>query len=198
MIVTVEDLKIKYVNYTDINGKIKREIDKGGIIPLVRGLYETEKNVSRLYLPSYIYGPSYISFDTALSYYGMIPEAVYIYTSATFNKRKTKRYTNFFGTFQYRDIPKGAFPFGINTKEENGYVYYIGTREKALCDKLYIMPPVDNIRELKEMLFEDLRIEPQTISELNGEDIIFFSEKYHSKNLDLLAKFIRRWHATNN
>ena len=198
MIVTVEDLKIKYAKYTDINGKIKREIDKGRIIPLVRGLYETDKNVSRLYLSSYIYGPSYISFDTALSYYGMIPEAVYIYTSATFNKRKTKRYTNFFGTFQYRDIPKKAYSFGINTKEENGYVYYIGTREKALCDKLYIMPPVDNIRELKEMLFEDLRIEPQTISELNGEDIIFFSEKYHSKNLDLLAKFIRRWHATNN
>ena len=198
MIVTVEDLKIKYANYTDINGKIKREIDKGGIIPLVRGLYETEKNVSRLYLPSYIYGPSYISFDTALSYYGMIPEAVYIYTSATFNKRKTKRYINFFGTFQYRDIPKEAYSFGIKTKEENGYVYYIGTKEKALCDKLYIMPPVDNIRELKEMLFEDLRIEPQTISELNGEDIILFSEKYHSKNLDLLAKFIRRWHATNN
>lgn len=161
-------------------------------------MYETEKNVSRLYLPSYIYGPSYISFDTALSYYGMIPEAVYIYTSATFNKRKTKRYINFFGTFQYRDIPKEAYSFGIKTKEENGYVYYIGTKEKALCDKLYIMPPVDNIRELKEMLFEDLRIEPQTISELNGEDIILFSEKYHSKNLDLLAKFIRRWHATNN
>lgn len=198
MIVTVEDLKIKYANYTDINGKIKRKIDKGEIIPLVRGLYETDKNVSRLYLSSYIYGPSYISFDTALSYYGMIPEAVYIYTSATFNKRKTKRYTNFFGTFQYRDIPKEVYPFGIKTKEENGYVYYIATSEKALCDKLYIMPPVDNIRELKEMLFEDLRIEPQTISELNGEDIIFFSEKYHSKNLDLLAKFIRRWHATNN
>ena len=198
MIATVEDLKIKYANYTDINGKIKREIDKGEIIPLVRGLYETDKNVSRLYLSSYIYGPSYISFDTALSYYGMIPEAVYIYTSATFNKRKTKRYTNFFGTFQYRDIPKEVYPFGIKTKEENGYVYYIGTREKALCDKLYIMPPIDNLKELKEMLFEDLRIEPQTIDELNSEDIFFFSERYHSKNLDLLAKFIRRWHATNN
>ena len=198
MIVTVEDLKIKYANYMDINGKIKRDISKGEIFSLVRGLYETDKNVSRLYLPSYIYGPSYISFDTALSYYGIIPEAVYIYTSATFNKRKTKRYTNFFGTFQYRDIPKEAFAFGINTKEENGYVYYMATKEKALCDKLYIMPPIDNLKELKEMLFEDLRIESQTIDELNSEDIILFSEKYHSKNLDLFAKLIRRRHATNN
>ena len=67
MIITVEDLKIKYSDYTDINGKIKRDIDNGIIIPLVRGLYETNKDVPKIYLSSYIYGPSYISFDTSIS-----------------------------------------------------------------------------------------------------------------------------------
>ena len=74
-------------------------------------------------------------------------------------KRKKKIYETEFGTFTYCDIPSAAFPFGINLIKEGDYFYRIAEPEKALCDKLYSMHPVPNIRELEILLTDDLRID---------------------------------------
>lgn len=90
MIITIEQLKEKYRNYGDCYGKVSREVKSGTLFPLTKGLYETNRKTSGKYLSSYIYGPSYLSFEYALSYYGLIPEAVYTYTSASFNKKRER------------------------------------------------------------------------------------------------------------
>lgn len=190
MIVTTLDLKEKYKNYTDVNGKTKRDIDKGILFPLVRGIYETNSNTDGFLLASYIYGPSYLSFEYALSFHNIIPERVVVYTNATFNKRKSKSYQNHFGLFTYRDIPKDAFPFLVKVYEEDSYAYFIASPEKALCDLLYIKKPVLSIRELKMLLFEDLRISKDMFDQLNFEDILFLSSKYMSNNIKYLKKYI--------
>ena len=77
MVLTVDDLALKYSDYTDIIGKIRREVQAGNLIQVSRGLYETDKNADGKYLAGYIYGPSYLSFDYALAVYSLIPEAVY-------------------------------------------------------------------------------------------------------------------------
>lgn len=66
MVVTVLDLREKYKYYTDINGKIKRDVDNKVLFPLVRGIYETSIHTSGYLLSSFIYGPSYLSFEYAL------------------------------------------------------------------------------------------------------------------------------------
>lgn len=71
------------------------------------------------------------------------------YTSATFNKRKTKRYKNKFGLFLCRDIPKETFPYFVKVYEYETYSYFIASPEKALCDMLYILPPAKSLRDLK-------------------------------------------------
>jgi len=190
VIVTTLDLKEKYKNYTDVNGKTKRDIDKGILFPLVRGIYETNSNTDGFLLASYIYGPSYLSFEYALSFHSIIPERVVVYTNATFNKRKSKSYQNHFGLFTYRDIPKDAFPFLVKVYEEDSYAYFIASPEKALCDLLYIKKPVLSIRELKMLLFEDLRISKNMFDQLNFEDILFLSSKYMSNNIKYLKKYI--------
>jgi len=190
VIVTTLDLKEKYKNYTDVNGKTKRDIDKGILFPLVRGIYETNSNTDGFLLASYIYGPSYLSFEYALSFHSIIPERVVVYTNATFNKRKSKSYQNHFGLFTYRDIPKDAFPFMVKVYEEDSYAYFIASPEKALCDLLYIKKPVLSIRELKMLLFEDLRISKDMFDQLNFEDILFLSSKYMSNNIKYLKKYI--------
>jgi len=190
VIVTTLDLKEKYKNYTDVNGKTKRDIDKGILFPLVRGIYETNSNTDGFLLASYIYGPSYLSFEYALSFHSIIPERVVVYTNATFNKRKSKSYQNHFGLFTYRDIPKDAFPFMVKVYEEDSYAYFIASPEKALCDLLYIKKPVLSIRELKMLLFEDLRISKDMFDQLNFEDILFLSSKYMSNNIKSLKKYI--------
>ena len=190
MIVTTLYLKEKYKDYTDVNGKIKRDIDKGILFPLVRGIYETNSFADGFLLASYIYGPSYLSFEYALSFHNIIPERVVVYTNATFNKRKSKFYQNHFGLFTYRDVPNTAFPFSVKAYEENGYAYFIASPEKALCDLLYIKEPVGSIKELKMVLFDDLRINKDAFGQLNFGDILFLSYKYISNNMKYLRKYI--------
>lgn len=93
MIVTYEGLKDSLTNYLAPDIKIKRMSDSGEIIKLTKNLYETNKSILGYMVANAIYGPSYLSFDYALAYHGLIPEAVYVYTSATYNKKKKKNIT---------------------------------------------------------------------------------------------------------
>ncbi len=191
MIITVQQLKEKYNNYSNPITKVGRDVKQGKLFPLVKGVYETNPDTDGSRLAQIIYGPSYLSFDYALAEYGLIPEAVYTFTCATFNKRKIKTYENKFGTFVYRDVPSDVFSYGVIAKVDGDYVYQIATPEKALCDKLYTISPVKSIRELKALLFEDLRIDEYEFSKLNKNDILEIAPLYHSTNLNFLAKMIK-------
>lgn len=192
MIITAQQLKEKYAYLSDPMGKISRDIKSGKIFPLVKGVYETDANVHGSRLAQFIYGPSYLSFDYVLHVQGLIPEAVYnTYTCATFNKRKTKTYTNHFGTFIYRDVPKDVFNLGVLVFIDGLYSYQVASAEKALCDKLYTLSPVKSVIELKEMLFSDLRIDEDVYCKLDKEDILKIAPLYRSKNLNLLVKLIK-------
>lgn len=192
MILTSLMLTDQLNKYSDPAGKIMRMKKNGELIQLTKGIYETDKNTPGYCLASVIYGPSYLSFDYALSVYGLIPEAVYTFTSATFSKKKAKEYENHFGHFTYRDVPSEVYPYGVVMKEENGYVYKIASPEKALCDKLYTMPPVTSQRDIEKMLFDDLRIDKIEFERLNYDDIYQLGELYHCNNLKYLIKYLRR------
>ena len=192
MILTTQQLKEKYAYLSDPVGKISRDIKNKKIFPLVKGVYETDANVHGSKLAQFIYGPSYLSFDYVLHIQGLIPEMVYnTFTCATYNKRKVKTYTNYFGTFIYRDVPKEVFNLGINVLIDGQYSYQVATPEKAICDKLYILTPVKDVSDLKKMLFDDLRIDEEVFYNLNKEDILKIAPLYYSKNLNLLVKFIK-------
>lgn len=188
-----KDLVIKnYNDYSNKNTKLLRDIKDKKLFKIVNGLYETDSNTPGYLLASSIYGPSYISFEYALSYYGLIPERVTTITCATFEKKKKKEYITDFGTFTYRDIPSSAYPEEIILKEENNYSYQIATPEKALCDKLYSLSPLFNYTNLENMLFNDLRIDEEAFNKLDILKINKLSKLYHSTNVELLAKFMRR------
>jgi len=180
----------EYSNYAIPDNKISRMVKKQVYTKIVKGLYETNKNAPGYLLTNAIYGPSYLSFDFALSYYGMIPETVYILTSACFEKKKKKEYQNEFGTFTYRDVPSEAYPLGIQIIKENDYTYCIATAEKAICDKLYTLSPVHNKKELKELLFEDLRIDEDEFKKLDKESLQQLCDLYHCTNLKILKTLI--------
>ena len=192
MIFTTQMLVEHYRHYANPKAKIGRLVHEEKLYPLTRGLYETDPTAPGYCLAGAIYGPSYLSFDYALSVYGLIPEAVYAFTSATFDKKKVREQENRFGRFTYRDVPSGVYPFGIVIREENGYVYQMATPEKALCDKLYTMPPVTSQKEIERMLFEDLRIDRTEFDKLDVREILQIGERYHSNNLKYLMKYLRR------
>lgn len=192
MIITSEMLVEKFNMYADPYGKIRRMCGAGKLFPLTKGLYETEKNISGYLLASALYGPSYLSFQYALARYGFIPEAVKEYTSATCLKGKKKYFDNAFGSYSYRDVPVDVFAFEIKLIEEDGYAYFIATPEKALCDLLYSLPVIKNQKELKQLLFDNLRIDEDLFSTLNNAIVFDLNDMYHSRNVSLLTKFLKR------
>jgi len=192
MIITNEIAKNNLIEYSNKNNKISRDIRDGKLFKIINGLYETNPNTPGYLLAGSIFGPSYISFEYALSFYELIPERVTTITCATFNKKKKKQYKTNFGTFTYRDIPLLAYPEEILLKEETNYSYQIATPEKALCDKLYTLTPLNNYSNLENILFNDLRIDEEEFNKLNVDKINKLSNLYHSTNVNLLAKYIRR------
>lgn len=192
MIITTDIVKARLSDYANKNNKISRDIRDGKLHKIVNGLYETDINTPGYLLAGSIYGPSYISFEYALSYYGLIPERVHVITCATYGKKKKKKFNTSFGIFTYRDVPVLAYPEEIILKEENGYMYQIASKEKALCDKLYTLKPLKNYKNLEDMLFIDLRIDRDEFDALDIEKIEHLSILYHSTNIQLLAKYMRR------
>lgn len=192
MIITSEVFKNNLNNYLNKDTKLSRDVKNGKLYKIINGLYETNINTPGYLLAGSIYGPSYISFDYALSYYGLIPEGVNVVTCATFDKKKKKQFNTQFGIFIYRDVPVLAYPEEIILKEEDNYSYQIATPEKALCDKLYTLKTIKNYNELEKMLFDDLRIDIDIFKELDVYKIEKLSNLYHSINVKLLTKYMMR------
>ena len=191
MILTFDSLALQFKDYTDVKGKIRREVQSGRLTQIARGLYETDARTDGKYLAGAIYGPSYLSFDYVLSMCSLIPEAVFrTYTSATFSKGKVKQYDNAFGVFTYRDVPAAVYNLGVEIREKNGYSYQIATPEKALCDKLYTISPVGSVKAMRALLFDDLRVDESDFWQLNLDNIKQLAPLYKSTNHKYLAKLI--------
>ena len=190
MIMTSEQLLYENRLYRDPHHKIQSLVKKGNLIPLKRGLYETEARLPGYVLACEIMGPSYLSFEYALSYYGMIPERVRTYTSATFDRKKRIEFKNQFGIYSYRDIPNKVFPFFYTREMSAGRPYLIATREKALCDQLSIEPPIRGLKDFEEYLFDGMRLDEDIFEELDFERIRRIAPLYHRTNLEQLVKLL--------
>ena len=192
MIVTASMLKQQYADYSNPLDKIRRDAEKGIIFRLNRGLYETDRNVNPYLLAAPILSPSYLSFDFALSYYGLIPERVAAITSASLGLRKNRTITNVFGRYEYSDIPVSAFSEGLCYLEEGEYIVKIASKEKAICDSLYKWRVVHSVKALKELLFIDKRIDEEEFASCDFILMDRLAALYHRTNLELLMKLIRK------
>lgn len=192
MIVTTNMLKKKYQNYANPLDKIKRDAHENKIYRITRGIYETDRHVTPHFLAATILSPSYLSFEYALSFYGLIPERVYAITSASLNVRKNKTFENIFGRFEFSDIPSNAFSQGLTIIKEGEYVAKIASKEKAICDCLCKWRVVNNINDLKELLFEDKRIDEDEFSNCDMELMKRLASLYNKTNLKVLIKLIEK------
>lgn len=128
--------------------------DKGYIKKLRSGYYMfagVKLNEEALFLvANRLYSPSYISFEMAFSYYGLIPESVYGITSAT--TRKTSSFKTPLGEFSYRRI-KPSLMFGYRLVDYQGQNFKIAEIEKALLDYFYLNPHFEKEADFYELRF---------------------------------------------
>ena len=191
MIKTTTMLTEELRQYANPAAKIRRMAEAGELTPIIKGLYETNAFTPGHYLAGAIYGPSYLSYEYALAQHGLIPEAVYSFTSATCGKGRKKRYDTAFGTYLYRDVPAAAFPYGTALHVENGYSFVMASPEKAICDMLYALSPCANRTELKRLLFDDLRIDTRAFDNMNSAEMLELAALYNTRNHKLLASLIK-------
>lgn len=189
MIYTTETLREALSEFKNPNDKIHRMIKEKKLFPITRGLYITDLDISGKCLSCLIYGPSYFSFDYALAQYRLIDKIPRGYQSATYGKQRTKSYHTPFGTFTYRDIPADAYPLPVREKMVGNNLCRIASPEKALCDKLYTLPPAKNEAELEAWVFEIIGIDRRRFCSLLLDEILDIGDKYHSKNINLLMEY---------
>ena len=175
--------------------QITKLIKNNYILPIKKGLYIFgPKAYGKIYsleiLANQIYGPSYISKEYALSYYGMIPEKVIMITSIT-NKRN-KYFSTPIGNFSYQYLATEKYQVAITQAQINKTTnFLIATKEKALIDKIWKIKNIKSSTDLYNLLVKDLRIEEEELVKLNIKKIQTI-QKYFQKNIiHLLIKLIQ-------
>lgn len=142
---------------------IKRALKDGVLIRLRRGLYLIAakiagKPVNELALSLYLYEPSFVSLETALSFYGWIPEAVYTTTSVS--PRRAQEFNTSLGIFSYKRVPEKVFYCGVERIESSTGTSLIALPWRALADYVYVYAKTwENLAALED----DLRIDRSNI-----------------------------------
>lgn len=117
-------------------------------------------DVSRELIANHLYGPSYVSLESALSYHGLIPERVFRIRSVT--TKRSKQYNTPIGVFDYRSVAPSYFSVGIQQKvTQNNITFLIASPEKALCDMILSTSGLrlQSVKAVKTYLEDDLRID---------------------------------------
>lgn len=196
----VDYLFMKYAlqSYANPRAKITALLRSKELIRVKKGLYILNgKNPRKPYvketLANLIYGPSYISLEYALAFYGFIPERVEMLTSVT--SRKDKLFKTPVGLFSYRYFNPAKYSVGITQiMYDSTHPILIATPEKALANKILLASPnlqLKNVSDLEDFLFADLRIPHEKIISLNTELFNKISAVLKNKNVELLNKYLQ-------
>ncbi|MBE0680084.1 MAG: hypothetical protein IH592_15090 [Bacteroidales bacterium] len=182
-----------YASYPEFNrNNLGHWVRQGYLIRLRQGYYAfpeyKESTDFTLYFANAIYKPSYISLQTALSFYGIIPESVPEITSVT--TLKTITFSNDFGEYSYKNI-RPELMFGYDLRDmEGGRRIMFATPEKAIIDLLYLYPFYNTERDL-----EDLRLDESYMEDdFNAKRLTEFSDRIGSKALSKRIDMLRKVH----
>lgn len=196
--VTTSIIESLYPELKSAEKKVTWLEKQGYIIRLKRGLYVVNPEHSRKALSSelianHLYSPSYVSMSTALRYYGLIPEAVYVHQSMTV--KHSRSFQTPIGYYDYKYMSREAFSVGVRSVHKGDYAFLIASPEKALCDLIANSSKV-NLRYLKDVevyLEQDIRMDMDEFYKFDItilEDYINVGKKADS--IATLLKFLRR------
>ena len=183
-------------DYSKPRDKISRYLKNQDIIRVKKGLYvfgeEYRKGfVSLEVLANLIYGPSYISLEYALGYYGLILERVEQVTSMT--TQKTKAFDTPLGGFAYYHLPDLIYEVGIIQQPIDEFRHcLIASPEKALADLLARQKKIKSLQDLETFLWEDIRLNESFLREVNKNRFKEIAKAYHHPSVDLLGELVRK------
>lgn len=182
--------------YKSPRSKVTQLLLAGDIIRVKKGLYvfgqkHRHSVISLESIANQVYGPSYVSLEYALAYYGLIPEYVAEVTSVT-----TKRHKMFetpIGRFSYTPLPVALFATGFTMVQMSGFEsLLIATKEKALADLLYVRKTkIKTSAELEDLLFDDLRLDESAVKKFHIGVLQDIMKAEGNPALSLLLTWVR-------
>lgn len=177
---------------------ISRMVKKDELIRLKNGFYLISEKIIRgntkvipfEQIANLLYGPSYVSMEWALSFYGMIPERVHTVTSMTLGKKK--EYQTPIGDFSYTPSSSDSYFIGVTQKESPDFIggFLIASPEKALADWVYKTCKNMGKDELKDELLESKRIDREVFRHLNKQLLDDIAQSFRSQHVKYLAELV--------
>lgn len=157
-------------DYHSPRDKVSYMVKQGVLVRLKRGLYcvspeITDQRLSNELIANHLYGPSYVSLETALAFYNLIPERVVATQSVITSRAKVFQTT--LGRFTYKTVPEDYYSLGIRQEQVNArYVFLIATPEKALCDLILLRPNlrITSEKAMYTFLEEYMRVDFQELT----------------------------------
>ncbi|MFC1850921.1 hypothetical protein ACFL27_12065 [candidate division CSSED10-310 bacterium] len=185
-------------DYRKPRDKLSLLINRGDLIRIKKGLYVFGEKIarspySREVLANLINGPSYVSLEYALNYWGMIPEKAHVVTSVTLGK--SRKYQTPVGYFTYRHLARDRYWVGINlVGRDMGRSFLIATMEKALVDTIWSDKSLklQGVVDMEQYLSEQLRIDEDVLSSLNNPRMEFICSCFHSAKINLLLQYLQQ------
>jgi predicted transcriptional regulator of viral defense system len=190
---TDEDLKILFHDKSQpvIHNSLSYHLKNNNIIRFRRGLYclassDEKFRFSKFSLANVLYSPSYNSFESSLSFYGLIPEAVYEVSSACFQK-KQKKYSTPIGAFSYKYIP--VRPFFLEVTRDENSSFLMARPIRALFDLVYSQKKTyKSVGAIEEDLRIDLEELEDYLQPYQASEILQLGEAYKKRTTKELSK----------
>ena len=176
-----------------VRGLVKRAIAAGEIIPIRRGLYclapkYRRYGISRNVIANLIYGPSYVSMETALAFHGWIPEAVHSVVSVSSGRAKS--FETPLGYFDYVQVGQRPLFAAVERIQDGPSTSFLVAKPlKAMAD--YVAARGMDWRGV-EPLEESLRIERDNLDSLISEDFNELEGVYKSRRAKNFLEGLRK------
>lgn len=173
-------------------GVVKRAMANGSLLHLRRGLYCVAEKYRRFPLNLFvlaqkIYGPSYISCESALSHHGWIPEAVYTVTSVS--AKRTRTFHTPLGVFHYARMRATPFLVGVDRVRSDRECYFLARPWRAVVDYLAV-------RRLEwrgvRPLIESLRVEETFLRQTTAAELSEIEVAVHTQRVTRFLRGVRR------
>lgn len=161
---------------------VNRALKKNELLRLQRGMYilaghYRQQPIHPFALAQALAPGSYISFETALSYHGWIPEKV-ITTASVLPGRKSRKYNNeLLGNFTFTPlaIKKGYFLELVTRHTLDGQTVLVAAPCRALMDLICLRKV---IWQGMGWISEGLRIDPDLLNSISRNDLTTLQQVY--------------------
>lgn len=185
-----------FPNCKQITDKARSLEEEGRIVRLKKGMYvasqnETDIPICKELIANHLYGPSYVSLETALRYYGLIPEYVYKVSSITI--KQSRDFETPIATFHFQNCTPEYFPIGIRMEETQNCNFLIASPEKALCDLISTKPKLQfrSMFDIGGWLEQDIRFDMEQLASFDKELLIEIAKQSRRSNsIKILIKYL--------